>query len=163
MTQTLMAQEIAEIPSSVAACLNQNAESLSVIAERLRQFDPQLVITVARGSSDHAASPMKICISGSFGSHNTKRIPYEKWFLVHMSSSRSQRRQRNQVKNASLLHVIIDFMRMWQIFFDFFSNPAVEFSRQMVFFWFYISQREATRNRSPVRHASFRLKQGGLQ
>ncbi|WFE76019.1 SIS domain-containing protein [Roseinatronobacter sp. S2] len=59
MTQTLMAQEIAEIPSSVAACLKGNAESLRLIADNLRAFDPQLVITVARGSSDHAASYFK--------------------------------------------------------------------------------------------------------
>lgn len=59
MTKTLMAQEIAEIPSSVAACLTQNAENLDAIAGNLRQFDPQLVITVARGSSDHAAAYFK--------------------------------------------------------------------------------------------------------
>lgn len=59
MTQTLMAREIAEIPSSVAACLARNADSLQVIADNLREFDPQLVITVARGSSDHAASYFK--------------------------------------------------------------------------------------------------------
>ncbi|MBR3370439.1 MAG: SIS domain-containing protein [Rhodobacteraceae bacterium] len=59
MTKTLMAQEIAEIPASVAACLDQNAAGLDAIATRLRQFDPQLVITVARGSSDHAASYFK--------------------------------------------------------------------------------------------------------
>jgi len=59
MTETFMAQEIAEIPSSVAACLTQNAEKLSVIADTLRDADPQLVITVARGSSDHAASYFK--------------------------------------------------------------------------------------------------------
>ncbi|MFN7003571.1 MAG: SIS domain-containing protein [Roseinatronobacter sp.] len=59
MTQTFMAQEIAEIPASVAACLSNNAQAQTALAETLRAFDPQLVITVARGSSDHAASYFK--------------------------------------------------------------------------------------------------------
>ncbi|MCC5954494.1 MAG: SIS domain-containing protein [Natronohydrobacter sp.] len=59
MTQTFMAQEIAEIPASVAACLGNNAAAQAELAETLRAFDPQLVITVARGSSDHAASYFK--------------------------------------------------------------------------------------------------------
>lgn len=59
MSQTHMAQEIGEIPASVAACLSRNAEGLDTLAAHLRDFDPQLVITVARGSSDHAASYFK--------------------------------------------------------------------------------------------------------
>lgn len=59
MTPTFMAQEIAEIPASVAACLRDNAPRQDALAEALRVFDPQLIITVARGSSDHAASYFK--------------------------------------------------------------------------------------------------------
>lgn len=59
MSQTQMAQEIAEIPASVAACTSLNSAGLEELAHRLREFDPQLVITVARGSSDHAAGYFK--------------------------------------------------------------------------------------------------------
>ena len=59
MTQTLMAQEIAQIPDAVAACLHGNAAQLATVAAELRAFDPQLVMTVARGSSDHAAAYFK--------------------------------------------------------------------------------------------------------
>lgn len=55
MSQTQMGQEIAEIPASVAACISLNSAGLEELAHGLREFDPQLVITVARGSSDHAA------------------------------------------------------------------------------------------------------------
>lgn len=59
MTPTLMAQEIAQIPQAVADCLAGNAAALGPLAEALRAHDPQLVVTVARGSSDHAASYLK--------------------------------------------------------------------------------------------------------
>lgn len=59
MNQTFMAHEIAEIPISVAACLARNAGALDKLAARLQEFDPELMITVARGSSDHAASYFK--------------------------------------------------------------------------------------------------------
>jgi glutamine---fructose-6-phosphate transaminase (isomerizing) len=59
MTQTLMAQEIAEIPASIAAHLQLNAAAVTALAADLRARDPQLVMTVARGSSDHAASYFK--------------------------------------------------------------------------------------------------------
>ena len=59
MSQTFMAQEIAAIPASVSACLTQNAGPLDALSTTLQKFDPQLVMTVARGSSDHAASYLK--------------------------------------------------------------------------------------------------------
>ncbi|MCC5957772.1 MAG: SIS domain-containing protein [Rhodobacteraceae bacterium] len=59
MDQTFMAREIAEIPESVAACLNENMAARMALAENLRAFGVQLVMTVARGSSDHAASYFK--------------------------------------------------------------------------------------------------------
>lgn len=59
MSQTFMAREIAEIPASADAVVRENAESLKQLGDTLRQLDPQLVITVARGSSDHAASYFK--------------------------------------------------------------------------------------------------------
>ncbi len=59
MSKTFMAREIAEIPTSAAAFIRENADSLERLGEALRARDPQLVITVARGSSDHAASYFK--------------------------------------------------------------------------------------------------------
>lgn len=59
MTTTFMAREIAEIPASIDACLTRNADALERLASTLRDGDPQLAMTVARGSSDHAASYFK--------------------------------------------------------------------------------------------------------
>ncbi|MGY6548639.1 MAG: SIS domain-containing protein [Roseinatronobacter sp.] len=59
MTQTFMAQEIAEIPQGIHACLTDNADRIRALGDVLRTHDPQLIITVARGSSDHAAAYFK--------------------------------------------------------------------------------------------------------
>ncbi|NBB98866.1 MAG: SIS domain-containing protein [Alphaproteobacteria bacterium] len=59
MSDTFMAREIAEIPSSVSAFLTRNETALAELATTLQTLDPQLVMTVARGSSDHAASYFK--------------------------------------------------------------------------------------------------------
>ncbi|SUZ32699.1 Glutamine--fructose-6-phosphate aminotransferase [isomerizing] [Roseibaca ekhonensis] len=59
MTETHMAREIAEIPDRVREMLTCNAATLDDIGAALRAHDPQLVTSVARGSSDHAATYMK--------------------------------------------------------------------------------------------------------
>lgn len=59
MTQTHMAREIAEIPQRVSDLLGSNAAALSELGAEMRAFDPQLLTTVARGSSDHAATYLK--------------------------------------------------------------------------------------------------------
>ncbi len=59
MTKTFMAQEIAQIPASISAMLAANKAELEAVASRLREFDPELVLTVARGSSDHASGYFK--------------------------------------------------------------------------------------------------------
>jgi len=59
MTQTHMAREIAEIPQRVSDLLGNNAAALAELGAELRAFDPQLLTTVARGSSDHAATYLK--------------------------------------------------------------------------------------------------------
>ena len=59
MTQTYMAREIAEIPDRLRDMLTLNAATLRQIGAALRAHDPQLVTTVARGSSDHAATYLK--------------------------------------------------------------------------------------------------------
>ena len=59
MTQTFMAREIAEIPASIRACIGDNRDRLAALGRDLRALDPQLFVTVARGSSDHAAGYFK--------------------------------------------------------------------------------------------------------
>ena len=59
MTQTHMAREISEIPVLVDGLLTRNADTLAEIGQAMRVLDPQLLTTVARGSSDHAASYLK--------------------------------------------------------------------------------------------------------
>jgi glucosamine--fructose-6-phosphate aminotransferase (isomerizing) len=56
MTHTsLMAAEIAEIGAAAQRCLDQNASEMASLGADLRSARPSHVMTVARGSSDHAA------------------------------------------------------------------------------------------------------------
>lgn len=64
---TRMAQEIAEIPAAAARFLTDNAARLADIGAALRGRDPALVATVARGSSDHAASYLKYAVEIAAG------------------------------------------------------------------------------------------------
>ncbi|MEZ5798708.1 MAG: SIS domain-containing protein [Paracoccaceae bacterium] len=57
-----MAREVADIPAVVARFLDQSAADLRAAAEAMRQADPQLLVTVARGSSDHAATYLKYAV-----------------------------------------------------------------------------------------------------
>ncbi|WP_103334943.1 SIS domain-containing protein [Pseudotabrizicola formosa] len=62
MTQTKMAQEVAEIPLAAARFLDQTGPAVREAAAALRRLDPGLLITVARGSSDHAATYLKYAV-----------------------------------------------------------------------------------------------------
>lgn len=59
MSQTHMAREVAEIPQAAARFLDRSHQAVQQAAAALRAKDPDLVITVARGSSDHAATYLK--------------------------------------------------------------------------------------------------------
>jgi glucosamine--fructose-6-phosphate aminotransferase (isomerizing) len=59
MTQTHMAREVAEIPQAAARFLEHSRQAVLDAAQALRRKDPDLVVTVARGSSDHAATYLK--------------------------------------------------------------------------------------------------------
>lgn len=59
---THMAQEIAEIPQAAARFLSASDAAVAAAARALRRADPDLVVTVARGSSDHAATYLKYAI-----------------------------------------------------------------------------------------------------
>ncbi len=65
--QTHMRREIDEIPSVVATFLTASGPVLDQAASRLRDIDPAIVITVARGSSDHAATYLKYAIELTLG------------------------------------------------------------------------------------------------
>lgn len=54
-----MAREVAEIPQAAQRFLDQSSGQLHATATALRQADPKLLLTVARGSSDHAATCLK--------------------------------------------------------------------------------------------------------
>ncbi len=62
MTISYMAREVAEIPAVAARFLDLSAKAVAETAQQLRRMDPALVVTVARGSSDHAATYLKYAI-----------------------------------------------------------------------------------------------------
>jgi len=67
MTTTFMATEVREIPDITRRFLRDDTGVLVETAARIRRQDPRLVVTVARGSSDHAASYLKYAIELSTG------------------------------------------------------------------------------------------------
>lgn len=58
-TQTHMYREVREIPSATTRLLSEGLRDIKTAAKRLRDQDPDVLITVARGSSDHAATYLK--------------------------------------------------------------------------------------------------------
>lgn len=56
---SLMRQEALEAPEAVARFLSRNADALAQLGARLRQAEPPVVLTSARGSSDNAAGYFK--------------------------------------------------------------------------------------------------------
>lgn len=59
MTQTHMAREVAQIPQVARDFLQHTAPALREAAQALRDTNPSHLVTVARGSSDHAATYLK--------------------------------------------------------------------------------------------------------
>ena len=57
--ETLMSAEVAEIPAAAARFLDGSRERVAAAAAAMRAIDPRLIVTVARGSSDHAATYLK--------------------------------------------------------------------------------------------------------
>ncbi len=62
-----MAAEIAEIPDAVERLLSQGAGAIADAAAAARAADPALIATVARGSSDHAATFLKYAAELTLG------------------------------------------------------------------------------------------------
>jgi glucosamine--fructose-6-phosphate aminotransferase (isomerizing) len=57
-----MRREIDEIPQAVARLLDGSQAALAEAGRAIRECDPSFIVTVARGSSDHAASFMKYAV-----------------------------------------------------------------------------------------------------
>lgn len=64
---TFMRQEVDQIPGVVRTFLEASGPVLEDAAARLRREDPAIVITVARGSSDHASAYLKYAIELTLG------------------------------------------------------------------------------------------------
>ncbi|RUT82425.1 aminotransferase, partial [Mesorhizobium sp. USDA-HM6] len=64
---THMRREIEEIPEATARLLDGSADVLSEAGRGIRERDPSFVVTVARGSSDHAATFMKYAVELTAG------------------------------------------------------------------------------------------------
>ncbi|NRB02893.1 MAG: SIS domain-containing protein [Rhodobacteraceae bacterium] len=56
---TLMRREILEIPEAVDRLLRRGSTAISTAAEAAREIDPAFLVSVARGSSDHACTFLK--------------------------------------------------------------------------------------------------------
>lgn len=61
-SQTAMAREIAEAPAAVARFLDREAATLAAAASRIAERAPPVIVTCARGSSDHAAAYFKYLV-----------------------------------------------------------------------------------------------------
>ena len=59
--------EIDEIPDAAQRLIQSSNKEVEAIAMRLRDLDPHLVATIARGSSDHAAGFLKYAIELTLG------------------------------------------------------------------------------------------------
>lgn len=56
---TQMRREILEIPEAVERLLSEGGGAVAVAAEKARSLDPRFLLSVARGSSDHACTYLK--------------------------------------------------------------------------------------------------------
>jgi glucosamine--fructose-6-phosphate aminotransferase (isomerizing) len=86
MTNSRMLSEAREAPMAVARALAADREALAALGEALRAAPPAAVLTVARGSSDHAAHFMAYLVMARLGRLVTS-LPMS---LVTLYSSRLQ-------------------------------------------------------------------------
>jgi len=66
-TTTRMRREIEEIPDAVARLLDEGAKDTRAVAAEVARRDPRFLISVARGSSDHACTYLKYASELMFG------------------------------------------------------------------------------------------------
>ncbi|KZM50099.1 SIS domain-containing protein [Labrenzia sp. OB1] len=62
MTSSNMFKEIREIPDAVDRLFSHSSAALTACGSNFRKLDPSVVVTIARGTSDHAASFLKYAI-----------------------------------------------------------------------------------------------------
>ena len=62
-----MRAEVAEIPAAAARFLEDSRDAVAAAAAAMRAADPRLLVTVARGSSDHAATYLKYAVELAAG------------------------------------------------------------------------------------------------
>ena len=74
-TNTRMHAEARSAPAIVAEQLNANRANVSRIGERLRELQPKVILTCARGSSDHAATYAKYLIETHAGTPTASFAP----------------------------------------------------------------------------------------
>jgi len=67
MTGSLMAHETRETPAAVARLFNREGTAIRALGRRLAARAPPLVVTCARGSSDHAAQYLKYLLETMAG------------------------------------------------------------------------------------------------
>jgi len=72
---TIMYQEAAEAPDRVEDQLQRNAAALATLADRLRANPPAAVVTIGRGSSDHAATYARYLVETRLGVLTTSLSP----------------------------------------------------------------------------------------
>lgn len=70
-----MRKEALEAPSRIRAQLVANKERVDKLGERIREFSPSFVVTVGRGSSDHAAIFAKYLIEVEMGIQVSSSAP----------------------------------------------------------------------------------------
>ena len=76
MTDTThMRREIDEIPQAAARLLEAAGGALDAAGTALREADPAFLVTIARGSSDHAALFLKYAIELTTGRPVAARGP----------------------------------------------------------------------------------------
>jgi glucosamine--fructose-6-phosphate aminotransferase (isomerizing) len=66
-SQTYMYREVRAIPEVIRHLLSEGAENAERVAGKLRDLNPKLITTIARGSSDHAAAYLKYAIELTCG------------------------------------------------------------------------------------------------
>lgn len=67
MTGSHMAQEVSDLPEAAQRFLDGSANQVRTAAAALRVADPAVILTVARGSSDHAATYLKYAVELAAG------------------------------------------------------------------------------------------------
>jgi glucosamine--fructose-6-phosphate aminotransferase (isomerizing) len=74
-TKTTMYREAAETPDCVENQLQRNAATLATLADRLRAEPPVAMVTIGRGSSDHAATYARYLVETRLGIMSSSLSP----------------------------------------------------------------------------------------